>query len=111
MKIIVRIVITALALMGVAYLVPGIEVQSFYAALITAVVLGVLNVLVRPILVLLTLPITLITLGLFVFVINAVLFWFAASFIPGFTVLGFLPALAGSLLVAVVSTVAQKFLP
>lgn len=110
MKIIFRILIGALALLGVAYLVPGVEVDTFYSALIVSLVLGILNTFIRPILFLLTLPITIITLGLFAFVLNALLFWFAASFLEGFSVSGFIPALFGSLLVSLASTIANKLL-
>lgn len=110
MKIIIRILITALGLFLAAYLIPGITVEGLYIALITAVILGVLNLIARPILFVLTLPITLITLGLFIFVINATLFWFAASFIDGFEVAGFIPALLGSIVVSVVSTIGNKLL-
>ena len=110
MKILLKIVIGALALLGVAYLIPGVTVASFYTALIVSLILGLLNLIVRPILFVLTLPITIVTLGLFIFVLNALIFWFAASFIEGFSVSGFLPALVGSILVSMASTVANKLL-
>ncbi len=110
MKIVFKILIVALALLGVEFLVPGVEVASFYTAVIVALILGLLNLIVRPILVILTLPITIVTLGIFIFVINALLFWFAASFIEGFAVSGFLAALLGSLLVSLASTVTNKLL-
>lgn len=110
MKIIARVLLTALALILVARLVPGITVEGLYPAIIAAVVLGVLNLIARPILVILTLPITVVTLGLFIFVINAFLFLFAASFIDGFTVSGFLAALIGSLIVSVISAIGNKFI-
>ena len=110
MKIILRILIGALALLGVAYLIPGVNVESFYAAVIAAIILGVLNFFVRPVLLLLTLPITIVTLGLFTFVINAALFMFAASFIDGFSVDSFLAALIGSILVSIASAVGNKLL-
>lgn len=100
----------AAALLGVEYLIPGITIDSFYTALIVAIVLGLLNVIVRPILFVLTLPITIITLGLFSFVLNAFLFWWAASFIEGFYVVDFMAALLGSLLVSLVSTATTKLL-
>ena len=109
MHLIVRIVIGALALLIVERLVPGITVDGLYTALIAAVILGLLNLIARPILVVLTLPITILTLGLFLFIINAFLFWFSASFIDGFTVTGFLPALLGSVLVSIISAVGNKF--
>ncbi len=98
MKTIVRWMLLAAALLLVAQLYPGVTVKSFGAALIAAFVLGLLNTLVRPLLVLLTLPVTLITLGLFLFVINALMFWSAASVLDGFGVAGFGAALIGSVL-------------
>jgi putative membrane protein len=98
MKLIVRWLLLAAALLLVAYLYPGVQVASFTAALIAAFVLGIFNTLVRPLLVLLTLPVTLLTLGLFLFVINALMFWAAASVLDGFNVAGFWAALVGSLI-------------
>lgn len=108
MSLLIHLVLTALALMGVAYIVPGIEVSSFITALVAAIILGLLNIFIRPILILLTLPVTILTLGIFVFVINALLFWAAASFLDGFTVSGFIPALVGSLLVSIASTLTSR---
>lgn len=110
MKLITKLLLVTLTLLLVASLVPGIEVDGFYTALIAAIVIGLLNLFVKPILVLLTLPVTILTLGLFLFVINAFLFWFAASFIEGFAVDGFLAALVGSLIVTVVSTFANRYI-
>jgi putative membrane protein len=98
MKIIVRWLLLAAALLLVAHLYPGVTVASFGTAMIAALVLGLLNTLVRPLLVLLTLPVTLITLGLFLFVINALMFWAAATLLEGFHVAGFGAALIGSVL-------------
>ncbi|MDE2092905.1 MAG: phage holin family protein [Burkholderiales bacterium] len=98
MKIIVRWLLLAAALLLVAYLYPGVSIKSFGSAMLAAFVLGLFNTLLRPILVLLTLPVTLITLGLFLFVINALMFYFAASVLDGFHVSGFGAALIGSLL-------------
>ena len=84
-----------------AYLYSGVVVSSFTAALIAAAVLGALNLVVRPILVLLTLPVTLVTLGLFLFIVNALMFWAAASLVTGLSVRGFGAALIGSLLYSV----------
>lgn len=111
LSLIAQLLLSALTLLFVAYLVPGIDIDSIYIALIAAVVLGVLNMLVKPILVILTLPITIVTLGLFIFVINALMFLFAASFIEGFSVDGFIPALVGSLLVSVISLVTKQLVP
>ncbi len=98
MKIIVRWLLLAAALLLVAHLYPGVEVKNFTSALIAAFVLGLFNTLLRPILVLLTLPVTLVTLGLFLFIINALMFYFAASVLDGFHVAGFGAALIGSLI-------------
>jgi putative membrane protein len=98
MKILVRWMLLASALLLVAHLYPGVTVASFMSALIAAFVLGLLNTLVRPLLVLLTLPVTVLTLGLFLFVINALMFWSAAEVLDGLNVTGFKAALIGSLL-------------
>ena len=96
MKMIVRWMLLAAALLLVANVYPGVQVASFTSAMIAALVLGLFNALLRPILVLLTLPVTILTLGLFLFVINALLFYFAASVLEGFHVSGFVAALIGS---------------
>jgi putative membrane protein len=98
LKIIVRWLLLAAALLLVAHLYPGVVVKSFGAAMIAALVLGLLNTLLRPLLVLLTLPVTLLTLGLFLFVINALMFYFAAQLLDGLHVSGFAAALIGSLI-------------
>jgi putative membrane protein len=98
MKLILRWLLLAAALLLVAHLYPGVTVASFGSALIAAFVLGLFNTLVRPLLVLLTLPVTLLTLGLFLFVINALMFWSAAAVLQGFSVTGFPAALIGSLI-------------
>ena len=110
MRIIVKWFIVALSLLLAAYLVPGIAVTSFYTALIVAVLLGVVNIVLKPILVILTLPINLLTLGLFTFVINGFLFWFLSTIVKGFSVEGFLAALLGSLVVSAVSYVSGELL-
>lgn len=88
----------AAALLLIAYLYSGVQVASFGSALLAAVVIGLLNLLVRPVLVVLTIPITIITLGLFLFVINALMFWAASGLLSGFHVSGFGAALLGSLM-------------
>lgn len=98
MKLIVSWLLSAIALLAVAYLYPGVRVSSFTGALVAAAVLGALNLVVRPVLVLLTLPVTVITLGLFIFIVNALMFWMAASLTSGLSVNGFGAALIGSLL-------------
>ena len=102
MKLILKWLCSAAALLAVAYLYNGVVVTSFTGALIAAAVLGALNTVVRPILVLLlTLPVTLVTLGLFLFVVNALMFWAAASLVSGLSVAGFGAALIGSLIYSV----------
>ena len=98
MKILVRWLLLAAALLLVAQIYPGVVVASFGSALVAALVLGLFNTLLRPLLVLLTLPVTILTLGLFLFIINALMFYFAASVLQGFHVTGFVAALIGSLL-------------
>ncbi|MFA6423739.1 MAG: phage holin family protein [Candidatus Magasanikbacteria bacterium] len=105
MSLLLRWLISAGSLMLVAYVVPGISVASFYSALIAALVLGLVNALIRPIIILLTLPVNILTLGLFTLVINALLFWLVATMVKGFTVSGFMPAFLGALVVCVVSWV------
>lgn len=98
-----RWVVNALGVMLAAYLIPGITVENYWTALIVAVVMGLINALVRPLVILLTLPINIVTLGLFTLVINAVMFWLAAYLIPGFDVAGFWPAFGGALVFWAVS--------
>jgi len=105
MKLLVRWLLLAAALLLVAHLYTGVQVASFGSAMIAALVLGLLNTLVRPLLVLLTLPVTLLTLGLFLFVINALMFWAAASILDGFNVSGFGAALIGSLIYSLAGVV------
>ena len=110
LTLIARWILNALALLLVAYLYPGVEVQTFTAAVIAALVLGLVNAIVRPVLVLLTLPVTVITLGLFLFVINALLFWLVAEIVPGFRVTGFVAALVGSILFSLITLVTSWLL-
>jgi putative membrane protein len=95
----------AISLLITAYVVPGFTVNSFTTALIAAAILGLVNALVRPILIILTLPFTLLTFGLFLFVINALMLWLVGFITPGFVVTGFLPALLGSIVLTLVATV------
>src|SRR5688572_12858119 len=98
LSLLARWIVNAAALLLVAYLYPGVTVASFFAAAVAALILGLVNAVVRPILVLLTLPVTVLTLGLFLFVINALLFWLVAEIVQGFRVTGFMAALIGSIL-------------
>lgn len=105
MRLMLRWLISAGAVFLLPHLFASIEVKSFYTALLVAVVLGLLNAVVRPVLILLTLPVTLLTLGLFIFVINGLLFWFVSSFVAGFHVDGFWAALWGSVLYSLITFV------
>jgi putative membrane protein len=105
MRLIIRWLLLAAALLLVTHLYRGVTVSSFGDAMLAALVIGLFNTLVRPLLVLLTLPVTLLTLGLFLFVINALMFWWAASVLDGFSVNGFGAALLGSLIYSVCSMV------
>ena len=98
MRLLLLWVINALALAAIPYVVPSVTVSGFWTALIAALLLALVNTLIRPLLILLTLPLNIITLGLFTFVINALLFWFAANLLDGFQVRGFAAALLGSLI-------------
>ena len=95
--------INALALLTVAYVMPGIAISSFGTAMVAALVLGLVNAVIRPILVLLTLPATILTLGLFIFVINGLLFWLVGSYLQGFMVSGFWPAFFGAIVYSIVA--------
>jgi putative membrane protein len=96
-------IVNALALLALPYVVSSIQVAGFGTALLVAVVLGLINTLLRPLLILLTLPVTLLTLGLFIFIINALLFQLAGYLVDGFNVGGFWPALLGSLAYSLIS--------
>jgi putative membrane protein len=100
-----RWLITAVSLLITAQIVPGIEIKNFTVALIAAVVLGLINAIIRPLLILFTLPLTILTLGLFIFVVNAVSFYLASYFISGFEIKSFLAAFIGSIVVSIVSGV------
>ena len=102
-KLLLVWMINAVALMAVAYLLPGIAVSSFVTALVAALVLGLVNAVIRPVLILLTLPATVLTLGLFIFVINGLMFWFVGSFIQGFIVGGFWAGVIGAIVYSLVS--------
>jgi putative membrane protein len=108
MNIVLRIVISAVVAFGLSYILSGVHIQSFVTALVLAIVLGLLNILVKPILIILTLPITLFTFGLFLFVINALIILLAAKFVNGFRVDGFWWALLFSLLLSVLTSILYK---
>jgi putative membrane protein len=103
MKILLSWFISALVIMTASYLLPGVRVENFMAALVTAVVLGIINLFIKPFIILLTLPITLLTFGLFALVINAALILLASNIVPGFTVDGFWWALLFSIVVSFIN--------
>jgi putative membrane protein len=103
LRLLVVWLINALALLTVAYVLPGIEVADITSALVAALVLGLVNALIRPVLILLTLPATILTLGLFIFVINGLLFWMVGSWLEGFAVSGFWWGVLGAIVYSIVS--------
>jgi len=112
MRLLLVWLINSLALIAVAYLLPSITVASFATALVAALVLGLVNTVIRPLLILLTLPATLLTLGLFIFVINGLLFWLVGSFVEGFVVQGFWAGVAGAVVYSLIAwLLSALFLP
>jgi putative membrane protein len=103
MRLLLAWLINTVALLALPYLMSSIRVESFASALIAALVLGLINTFIRPILILLTLPATLVTLGLFIFVINGLLFWAVGSWVEGFHVAGFWSAVGGAILYSIIS--------
>lgn len=110
LKLLLKWLLSAAALLLVAYVYSGVQVQTFTAAMIAALVIGLFNTILRPILVVLTFPVTLVTLGLFLFVINALMFWAASGVLQGFQVRGFLAALIGSLIYSLLGVVIESAL-
>jgi putative membrane protein len=111
MRLLLLWVLNAVALLAVTYLLPSIQVSGFGSALLAALVLGLINTLVRPVLALLTLPLTVLTLGIFYLVLNGLLFWLASALIPGFQVGGFASALVGALLYGVIAWALSALIP
>lgn len=110
MRLLLVWLINAAALFALPFLFDSIRVDTFYTALIVALILSIINTLIRPILLVLTLPITVITLGLFIFVLNGLLLWFVASFVQGFTIAGFWPAVFGAIVYSLISWAASALL-
>ena len=110
MKLLIKWLLSAAALLAVAHFYSGVQVTNFGAALIAAFVIGLFNTILKPILVVLTLPVTLLTLGLFLFIINAMMFWAASGVLSGFHVRGFTAALVGSLIYSVMGIVIESAL-
>jgi putative membrane protein len=111
MRLLLHWLANALALLALPYVLTSITVDSFATALIVALVLGLINTLIRPLLILLTLPVTILTLGLFIFVINGLLFWAVGSLVPGFHVGGFWPAVFGAIVFSVISWILSALIP
>jgi len=105
MGLLISLLLNTLALIITAYIVPGFKVDSFTAALLAAIVLGLINTFVKPVLLLLTLPLTIITLGLFMFVVNAIVLRLTTLVVPGFMVDGWMPAILGAIVLSVTSTI------
>ena len=110
MRFLARLVLNGLAIIIVAWLLPGIHISSALSALLAGVILGFVNAIVRPVLFFLTLPLTLLTLGLFIFILNAICFGLTALLVPGFSIDGFFSAMFGALLVSVVSWILNGLL-
>lgn len=110
LQILIALVLNAVALLATAYIVPGFHVQNFTTALLAAIVLGVVNTFIKPILSFVTAPLTLVTLGLFSFVVNAVVLFIVASIVKGLTIDGWLPAILGAIVLSVVSTILNAIL-
>lgn len=111
MRLLLLWILNAVALIAVTYLLPSIQVDGFGSALLAALVLGFFNTLVRPVLALLTLPITVITLGIFYLVLNGLLFWFASALLPGFHVAGFWAAVFGAILYGIIAWALSALIP
>jgi len=111
MRLLLQWLVNALALFALPYLFTSITVDSFVTALVVALVLGLINTLIRPLLVILTLPVTILTLGLFIFVINGLLFWAVGSFVPGFHVAGFWSGVFGAIVYSLISWALSALIP
>lgn len=108
MGLVINWLASAIVILIAAYILPGVHVENFWTALVVAVVLGILNMLVKPLLVVLTLPITVVTLGLFLLVINALLILLASQIVPGFTVDGFWWAVLFSIVLSLINTLTAR---
>ena len=111
MRLLLQWLVTALALFALPYIFTSITVDSFVTALVVALVLGLINTLIRPLLVILTLPVTIVTLGLFIFIINGLLFWAVGSFVPGFHVAGFWSGVFGAIVYSLISWALSALIP
>jgi putative membrane protein len=105
MGLLISLLLNTLALIITAYIVPGFIVDTFTSALLAAIVLGIINTFIKPVLLLLTLPLTVITLGLFIFIVNAIVLRMTTLFVPGFVVEGWMPAILGAIVLSITSTI------
>lgn len=110
MHIVLRFIINAIVFYLIARYVPGFHIASFTSALIAALIFGVVNAIIRPIVFLITLPLTIVTLGLFIIIVNALMFWITVSWAPGFTVDGFGPVLIGAIIMMIVGFLTNHLL-
>jgi putative membrane protein len=108
MGLLARFLATVFALLLITEFVPGFSVENIYTAVIVAILLGIVSITLKPLLLLITLPINILTLGLFSFVINALMLWLVASFVEGFEIEGFVPALLGALILAVIHWIVER---
>ena len=111
MRLLLLWILNAVALLAVTWLLPSIQVSGFGTALVAALVLGFINTLVRPVLALLTLPLTVLTLGIFYLLLNGMLFWLAGALLPGFEVQGFFSAMVGAILYGVIAWALSALIP
>ncbi|OGP14861.1 MAG: hypothetical protein A2052_08545 [Deltaproteobacteria bacterium GWA2_54_12] len=110
LNILLRLIILMAGIFLASYLVPGVTVDGYGTAVKAAILLGVLNLIAKPVLIVLTLPINLLTLGLFTFILNAFILWFVGYAIAGFVVAGFFPALLGAIVISILSIVLSRFI-
>ncbi|MCK4287852.1 MAG: phage holin family protein [Bacteroidales bacterium] len=103
MDFIIKLLITAVVVMFTAWILPGIQIKNYWSAIIVAIILALLNIFVKPVMVFLTIPLTIITFGLFLFVINALIILLAGAIVSGFKVMGFWWALAFSIIISLIS--------
>lgn len=105
MGLLISLLLNSIALILTAYIVPGFRVDGFTAAVLTAIVLGIVNTFIKPVLLLLTAPLTILTFGLFAFVVNAIVLWLVDLVVPGFDLEGFWAAILGAIVLSVISTI------
>lgn len=110
MRILSHLLLTTLSILLIPYIVPGVFISSLYTAFILAIVFTIMNILIRPILLFITLPINILTFGLFTLILNGALFWFASSFVKGFAVSGFWVAVLGALVLSVLNWIADRII-